>query len=93
MAQIIAPGTSADTSADIVLSYGQAATISLFQAGGGQVPNDCVAYIQQKSSNGTYADAPNGQIDSFNQSAMIIGASTWRVRKPASTNAFGVDSV
>jgi len=93
MASIINTSVNADTSADIVLTNGQAAVISLRAVGGGQVPSGCSAFIDIKNSDGTYGPVPKGELGPSNHAVRLVAAGTYRVRKLASTSPFGVDQV
>ncbi len=90
MAELIASGTTQADSADFTVAVGTPARISLFNATGAQVGGGS-AYIQYKASNGGYFDFPAGGLDGFNQSITLSAPGTYRVRKLASSVAFGVD--
>ena len=88
MAAIIASGTAAASSSDIVLAEGDAATLGLFAAGP-DIPGSAVAYIERKASNGQYIRQYT--LSQNEPSRVLQAVGTWRVSRPLSLVAFGVD--
>ena len=91
MAELLPPTTTAANSADFTVAVGTPVRISLFNAAGGQLANDAFAFVEYKASNNQYFGAPEGGLDSFNQSLLLSAPGTYRVRKGAAAVAFGVD--
>lgn len=90
MAQLIASGTTEANSADIVVAAGTPTTISLFNADG-VFGNDVAATVFQKSSGGVYRPVLGGNLTAQKPALVIDAPGTFRVKKYASTVAFGVD--
>jgi len=92
MAQIIASGTTDQSSADIVVAAGAQATISLFWT---TQPRSCNVKIDIKGSNGSYMEFQS--MNQNSQPLVIDGPGTFRVRRlaagevPQDDTAFGVD--
>jgi hypothetical protein len=89
MASLIASGTTAEDSSDFTVVAGTPVTIFLHDAAGPNVPGDCTAAIQVKSSGSQYFTV--GVLDGNNPARVITGPGTYRVSKFASATAFGVD--
>lgn len=90
MAEIIAPTTAQADSATFVIAPGDSVTLLLKDAAGPYVPPDCVAFVQQESSGGEWFTV--GQIDTQNPAKVLLAAGSFRMHKPASAAAYGVDS-
>jgi hypothetical protein len=91
MATLIATSTAGATSADIVLASGASATLSLVNGNAGDdVCTDAVAQIQVKSAGGNYFTI--GQLDFMNKSLVLSATGTFRVLKPLSALAYGVEN-
>jgi len=90
MATLIASGTAPAVSADIVLTGGTV-TLSLVSDGAGDnVTPDAVASIQVKSAGGNYFTI--GALDFMHPSLNLTATGTYRVSRPLSAVAFGVES-
>ena len=90
MAELIASGTSAANSADIVLASGADSTIGLFAAAGVALSSDTSAVVQRKGSNGEYYTVPESELYPAKTAVQIAGPATYRVRKLPSGTSFAV---
>lgn len=90
MAEIIAPTTAPANSATFAILPGDSVTLLLKDAAGPYCPPNCVAFVQQESSGGEWFTV--GQIDTQAPAKVLLAAGSFRVSKPASADAFGVDS-
>lgn len=88
MAEIIASGTTQADAVDFTLAAGASANLYLKDAAGPQLPPDAVAYVQIKSGTQYFTV---GELNCREPAKVLAGAGTYRVRKMASTAAFGVD--
>lgn len=91
MAELIAAGTPEADSADFTLAAGDQATLFLKDAAGPSVAADAIARLQIKSAAGEYFNA--GHLDSFSPAKVLSAPGTYRVKRLASSAAFGVDKV
>ena len=92
MAQIIAPTVAASNSADFTLTDGSSVSLFLKDADADtDLYNNAVAYIQIKSSEAKYVTI--GKLDFADPLSVLSAPGTFRVSKPASSYAFGVDKV
>jgi hypothetical protein len=91
MAELIATGTAQADSADFALTDGQSTTIFLKDAAGTTVPPLCNAAVQIKSADLEYFTV--GTIDGLTPAKVLQAPGTYRVRKHASADAFGVDRI
>lgn len=89
MAELIASGTAQADSADFTLAAGETATLYLKDAAGAQVGSESIASVQIKSSDGQYFTI--GELNCREVAKVLSGAGTYRVRRLASGEAFGVD--
>lgn len=87
--ELIPTGTVDATSADVTLADGASAIIFLKDAAGPVVPADCSAVIQIKTAAATYFTL--GVISGADSARRVFGPAVYRVFKPASANAFGVE--
>jgi hypothetical protein len=87
--ELIATGTTAVSSSDITVVAGTPVTVFLKKGTDGAVDVNARAIIEQKSAGGTYHEvgALTGQL----QARVIDGPGTFRVSRPVSSVAFGVD--
>lgn len=91
MAELIATGTTAADSADFELSDGESTTLFLKKATSGSVDVSAFAEVQIKDAGGAYHPVTGL---SFHQPSIVLAApGTYRVSRPASSTAFGVDRV
>jgi len=90
VAEWLASGTTADTSAELTLAAGESATISVFRASGDAMdPNDR-ANLLIKGSNGEYN--PTGfSLTRQNPTLTIASAGIFVISRDAADGAFGVD--
>lgn len=85
---ILAAGTTAATSTDVVVAVGDVATVGLFSASADRVPIDCIFNVMQKTPG---ADNLVTTLDNTLRSVVLVGPGTFRVTRPAYTGtAFGV---
>lgn len=92
MAALIASGTTAANSADIVLADGASATLSLVAGNSSIIPAGCRAHVQLLTSTaGVYLEIPGGSLNNNSPVCQVFGPATFRVVKFASADAFGVD--
>jgi hypothetical protein len=87
--ELIATGTIEAASADITLADGASAIIFLKDAAGPAIPAGCTGVIQIKTAASTYFTL--GVISGEDSARKIEGPGVYRVFKPASANAFGVE--
>jgi hypothetical protein len=90
MAEIIAPTADPADSAPFAIVAGDSVTLLLKDAVGPYCPPNCVAFVQQQSSGGEWFTV--GQIDTLTPAKVLLAAGNFRVSKPASADAYGVDS-
>jgi hypothetical protein len=88
MAEIIATGTTQVDSADFTLADGQSANLYLKDAAGPDVTSGAIANVQIKSGAEYFTV---GSVTGYYPCMVLRGTGTYRVRKLASTDAFGVD--
>lgn len=88
MAELIASGTTQVDSADFTVTAGTPTKLMLKDAAGPQLPPDAVAYVQGKSGTQYFTI---GELNCREIAKELYGAGTYRVRKMASTVAYGVD--
>jgi hypothetical protein len=91
MAEILAPTVAAATSADQVLAVGGSLTLVLKPATGAAPLRqyDANVDVQAKTSGGDYL--PFGALTASNPVLVLTATGTFRVSKPASSVAYGVD--
>lgn len=89
MAELIATGTAQADSADFTLAAGDSAVLYLKDAAGAQVGANSIARVQIKSADGQYFTV--GELNCREVAKVLSGAGTYRVRRLASDEAFGVD--
>jgi len=87
--ELIASGTTEATSSDITLADGASAIVFLKDASGPSLPGGCTAVIQLKTAAATYFT--QGVISGEDPARRIFGPGVYRVLKPASQSAFGVE--
>jgi hypothetical protein len=85
--QILAAGTTAATSTDVVLTAGSHANVSIFSAG--VIPGNAKLYLNI-DTNG--ADALVVEMGAALQSYHLIGPGTFRLFRPAQTASIGASS-
>ena len=83
---ILASGTTAASSTDIVVAAGDVVTVGIFSASSGDLLSSALA-VQQVTPG---ALLTIGQLDSFTRSVQISGPGTFKVARPVLTTAFGV---
>jgi hypothetical protein len=86
--QILAAGTTAANSADVVLDQGETATLALFVAAG-SIPAQPACTIFLK---GQGAPVAVSYLDRARPAASVQGPGTYFVQRPAMAVAVGVDS-
>jgi hypothetical protein len=92
MAEIIASQTAAANSADFTLTDGSSCSLFLKDADADtDLYSNAVAYVQIKSSEAKYVTI--GKLDFADPLSVLSAPGTFRVSKPASAYAFGVDKV
>ena len=90
MAELISTQTTAAQSADFTLTSTDVATLSLKNATSGVPTDGGVAEIQLKSvASGTYMTI--GYLTKSDPCLVLSAPGTYRINKPISTIAFGVD--
>lgn len=87
---LIAPTTAAANSTDVTLAAGQEANLGLYTAAGGPVPAGVVATIARRNPSGTY-DHTGNILTSQKPNAVLSGAGIYRIQKPATDVAIGVN--
>lgn len=90
MAELLAPTTAQADSGSFAILAGDSVTLLLKDAAGPYCPPNCIAFVQQQSSGGEWFTV--GQIDTLNPAKVLLAAGTFRVSKPASADAYGVDN-
>jgi hypothetical protein len=89
--QILAPATSAGNSTDVTVTAAAPVTVGLYTAAGGSVSGEITAPITRKNPSGTYA--PIGEsLSGARPNLTITGPGVYRVEKPATSIAVGVQS-
>lgn len=88
MAQLIAYGTAAATSAEFTLTEGQEANLLLYGANGQLPPENARARVLQKTSATTWV--PVGEMKRDASAKVLAGAGTYKVEMSASAGS-GVD--
>lgn len=98
-AAILAPSVNAGTSSTITPTTAAPVTVSLFTAAGGSLPSDLICTIEKQNSSTTWqatglvlavsANSVTGQSRSI---VRIVEPGSYRIQKPASSVAVGVDS-
>lgn len=92
MAELISTQNALANSADFTLTDGQTVSLALKDDGAdNDIYDNAIAYIQYKSSNGKYVTI--GQLDFKAPMRILSAPGTFRVSKPASAYAYGVDKV
>ncbi len=91
MAPLMTPQTAAGNSSDIVVASGSQVNVGLYQASGGVMSGEVVAYITRKNPSGGY-DATGVALSGQTPSQVISGAGTYRVEKPATSASIGVQT-
>lgn len=85
---LLAPGLTAETSADIVVPAGGAVLVGIFSASDAGIGNDVRFHIVQDTPG---ADNYVEQLGNHKRYAVITGPGTYRVKRPAYQGpAFGV---
>lgn len=91
MAEIITPQTAAQNSANIVLTTGQSVTLTLKRAPGGvPLPQLTWAEVQKQTTGGDWETF--GYLTASQKVLVLQAAGTFRVSKPVTSVAAGVDS-
>lgn len=88
MANLIASGLTAVTSADFTLLDGASAMLNLSQ-GGTTISGEVSASIQLKASDGSYFEV--SKLTAQTPALLVYGPATYRVVKAVSTMALAVD--
>jgi hypothetical protein len=89
MSTLISSQTAESTSSDFTLAAGESTTLSLTSATTEALPAEAEARIQIKSTGGTYNTI--GKLDTNNRVQVLSATGTFRVFKPMSGAAFGVE--
>lgn len=85
---ILAPGTTAATSSDIVLAEGKSAIVGVFAATDAGFSGSVQFHITQKTPG---ADNSVASLSNHSRATVLVGPGTFRVKRPAYTgSAFGV---
>jgi hypothetical protein len=87
--QILASGTTADNSTDVVIAAGSYDTVFFKDAGGPDTPFDALGLVQIKDAAGQYFTI--GKLTRHQPGVVLAGPATYRVSRPACATAFGVD--
>lgn len=88
MESILAPGTSAGTSDDIVIAAGASVTVGIYCATDRSLPAGISFSVVQATPG---ADAPVAALGNDARALRLAGPATFRVKRPAySGHAFGV---
>lgn len=91
MAEILAPTTAAANSPDQVIAAGSSLTLTLKPAtGAAPLPQFTWASVLKKTSGGDYLSF--GTLSAGEPVLVLSAAGTFRVSKPASSIAFGVEA-
>jgi hypothetical protein len=84
---ILAAGTTAATSTDIVLAAGDTATVGIFAATAIPLPaGEQFTVVQVTPGAANYV----GMLTNNERSVQIVGPGTFQVKRPVTTAAFGV---
>lgn len=87
---ILAAGVTADVSTDVIVPSGAVATLGIFSAAAGALPEGLLLAIEQDTPG---ADNVVEYLHNHRRTAVITGPGTFRVRRPAYTGtAFGAFS-
>lgn len=87
-ATVLAAGTTAATSTDIVVAAGATATVGIFHATGGSLPPGVWVSVMQDTPGG---DNVIARLTDQDRSTVLAAPGTYRVSRPAYTgDAFGV---
>lgn len=88
---ILAAGTTAATSSDIILAVGESATLFLTGAAGVSAPDAAECEVQFKRADNTYMPVYNMRGLGNLNTARVDGPVTLRVSRSAGSANFGVD--
>ena len=89
--EVLAAGTTAANSIDIVVATGAPINVGLARTDENPVGGDCVCPIMRKDGNGDYG--PTGFIlSNKNPSLVLVGAGTYQVRRPAIDFATSIET-
>ena len=83
---ILASGTTAATSTDIVIAAGDSVTVGIFSADANDITDGSFSINQVTPG----AVATIGSLNLYNRSTQLFGPGTFRVKRPVLTTAFGV---
>jgi hypothetical protein len=89
MASILAVGSTAASSSDIVVAAGTPTTFFLTTADGSRAPDDVNVVIEMRSAAAQYM--PVAGLNRNVPAVVIDGPGTYRVRRQVSNGAVGVD--
>lgn len=87
---LFTPVTAATNTADQTIPAGGQLTFGLYQAAGGNLPSGFDAPITRKNPSGTY-DATGLSLNAANPNQVIAAGGVFRVEKPVTAVAVGVD--
>jgi hypothetical protein len=87
--ELLATGTAAADSADVVVTAGTPVTIYLKKGSDGAVSASARATVKIKSSGGTYHEI--GALTGQYQALVIDGPGTYRISRETASEAFGVE--
>jgi hypothetical protein len=85
---VLAAGTTADASTDIVVAAGSVVTVGIFAATAADLPIEAIFDVMQDTPG---ADNVAARLHQANRTTVLSGPGTFRVKRPAYTgSAFGV---
>lgn len=83
---ILASGTTAATSTDIVIAAGDSVTVGIFSADANDITDGSFSINQVTPG----AAVTIGSLNLYNRSTQLFGPGTFQVKRPVLTTAFGV---
>lgn len=86
---ILAPGTVAATSSDVVVPAGETVTVGLYFDAATAAPVAMQMHIYQATPG---ADNLVATLGNYNRSTVLVGPGTFRIKRPANSAPFGAFS-
>lgn len=88
--QILAPGTTAANSTDVVVAAGATVTVSLYTAAGGALPSGVTCLITKTNPSATYSETgqvlssvPSSVTGESRTARALVGPGTYRIERPS----------